>query len=124
MAIDQKNFSLFTYVDNNAVSWNLRGEFETVRNAVDGSAVPGGHPPFIPSARHQPRKIRYRDATTLRTKTLIFYTAAAFSAITLGSSTLTFPIEGTATTVVYTASKKIDEKNPAADRGGNLPEHA
>lgn len=124
MAASQKNFTLFTYVDDNAVSWNIRGELDSVRNAVDGSAVPGGNPAFIPSRRHQPRKIVYRDPTTLRTKTLIFYTAAAYAAITLGTSTLSFPVEGETAAVTYTASKKIGERNPSADRGGNLADHA
>jgi hypothetical protein len=124
MTASQKNFSLFTYADDNAQSWNLRGEEEEVRNAVDGSAAAGGHPPFIPSRRHQPRRIIYRDATTLRTKTCIFYTAAAYAAITVGTSTLSFFIEGEVAAVVYTANKKIPEKNPSATAGGNLADHA
>lgn len=124
MAVEQKNFSLYKYVDDNAVDWNLRGEKEGVRQAVDGNAAAGGFPPFIPSSRHQPRYIIYRDPTTFRTKRVIFYTAAAYAAITTGSSTLTFMIEGNATGVVYTAVKKIGEKNPAAAAGGNLVEHA
>src|SRR4051794_23147972 len=124
MAIEQKNFSLFTYVDDDGVSWNLRGEKEAVRNAVDGSAAPGGHPPFVPSARHRPRYIIYRDPTTFRTKRVIFYTQAAYAAITLGSSTLTFVIEGTATGVAYTANQKVAEKKPGATAGPNLVEHA
>jgi hypothetical protein len=124
MAASQKNFSLYTYTDDNAVDWNLRGELDAVRNAVDGSSAAGGNPPFIPSRRHQPRKIIYRDASTLRTKTCIFYTAAAFAAITLGTDSLSFPVEGEATAVLYTATKKIAEKNPSATAGGNLPDHA
>lgn len=125
MAIEQKNYGLFTYVDDNAVSWNLRGEKEAVRQAVDGSSASGGHPPFIPSRRHRPRAITYTDLTTFRTKRVIFYTAAAFAAITPGTSTLTFVIEGSATGVVYTASKKHDEKNPSGTAtSSGLPEHA
>lgn len=122
MARDQTNFSLYTYVDDNAVSWNKRGELDTVRNAVDGSTAAGGHPPFIVTARHQPRRILYEDLVTHRTKSVIFYTAAAYAAITVGSSTLAFPVAGLATTVTYTASKKISERNPKATAGGNLPD--
>jgi hypothetical protein len=124
MAASQKNFTLFTYVDDGAVNWNIRGELDAVRNAVDGSAAAGGHPPFVPSRRHEPRKIVYRDATTFRTKTLIIYTAAAFAAITVGSSTLSFPVEGETAAVTYTATKKIGERNPSATPGGNLADHA
>ena len=91
---------------------------------MDGSAAAGGNPPFIPSRRHQPRKIVYRDPTTFRTKTLIIYTVAAFAAITVGTSTLAFHVEGNTATVTYTATKKIGEKNPAATPGGNLADHA
>ena len=124
MAASQKNFTLFTYVDDNAVSWNIRGELDAVRNAVDGSAAAGGNPPFIASRRHAPRKIVYRDASTFRTKSLVFYTAAAFAAITVGTDSLSFPVEGLGTAVLYTATKKIGEKNPAATPGGNLADHA
>lgn len=124
MAIEQRNFSLYKYVDDNAVSWNLRGEKEAVRQAVDGSAAAGGYPAFVPTARHKPRTIVYQDLTTFRTKRVIFYTAAAFAAITLGSSTLTFMIEGSATGVVYTAAQKLAERNPKAVAGPNLAEHA
>lgn len=124
MAIEQLNFSLYTYVDNNGVSWNKRGEKEGVRQAVDGSAAAGGNPAFIETRRHRVRKIVYQEATTFRTKTVIFYTAAAWAAITLGSSTLTFVIPGTATGIVYTASSKLEEKNPKATAGPNLIEHA
>jgi hypothetical protein len=65
----------------------------------------------------------YRDASTFRTKTIIVYTAAAFAAITLGTSALSFPVEGLGTSVLYTATKKIGEKNPAATPGSNLADH-
>lgn len=123
MAASQKNFTLFTYTDDNAVNWNIRGELDAVRNAVDGSSASGGNPPFIPTKRHAPRKVVYRDASTFRTKTCIFYTSAAFAAITLGTSSLSFPVEGEATAVLYVADKKIGEKNPAATPGPNLADH-
>jgi hypothetical protein len=123
MAASQKNFQLFTYTDDGAVAWNIRGELDAVRNAVDGSTAAGGHPPFIPSRRHRPRKIIYQDASTFRTKTLIFYTAAAYAAITVGTSALSFPVEGEATAVLYTAKKKIGEVNPSATSGPGLADH-
>jgi hypothetical protein len=124
VAVNQKNFSLFHYVDNNGNDFNLRGEKDAVRQAVDGSSAAGGYPAFIPSARHRPRYVVYKDGTTFRTKRVLFYTAAAWAAITEGTSTLTFVIEGSATGVVYTADRKIAEKNPAASAGPNLAEHA
>lgn len=126
MAVEQKNYALFTYVDNTGQSWNKRGEKDSVRNAVDGSAAPGAHPGWGRSTRrHQARAIVYRDLTTFRTKKVTMYTAAAAAAITLGTSTLTFFIEGEATGVVYTASALIEEKlQGATATTAGLPEHA
>ena len=123
MAASQKNFTLYTYTDDNAVDWNIRGELDAIRNAVDGSTAAGGNPPFIPSRRHSPRKVIYQDNSTFRTKTIIVYTPAAFAAITLGTSTLSFPVEGLGTAVLYTAKSKVGEKNPSALAGQNLPDH-
>lgn len=124
MAVEQRNFSLFTYTDNDAIDWNKRGEKEAVRNAVDGSSAAGANQLWRDGARQSSRKIVYQDPTTFRTKTVIFYTAAAFEAITLQSSTLTFVIEGSATGVVYTAVAKVGERKPGARFPRSLPEHA
>jgi hypothetical protein len=125
MAVEQKQFSLYTYTDNSGQAWNMRGEKDAVRNAVDGNAAAGAHPNWgRDSRRKSRRKIVYQDSTTFRTKTVTFYTAAAFAAITLGTSTLTFFIEGEATGVVYTAAKAISERLPKATAGPNLAEHA
>jgi hypothetical protein len=125
MAGSAKNFSLYTYTDNSGQAWNLRGEKDTVRNAVDGNTAAGAHPAYgRTTSRKSPRKIVYVDLTTFRTKSVIFYTAAAFAAITLGSSTLSWPIEGEVAAVVYTASKAIPERTPKATAGPNLGQHA
>jgi hypothetical protein len=125
MVAQQKNMSLFTYVDGTGQSWNKRGELDAIRNAVDGSAAAGAHPGWgRETRRHSVRKIIYVDLTTQRTKTVVFYTAAAFAAITLGTSTLSFMVEGETVAIVYTASKGIPERLPKATAGGNLADHA
>lgn len=125
MAVEQLNWSLYKYVDNQGQSWNMRGEKEAVRQAVDGSAAAGAFPSWGRSTvRRRPRSITYVDLTTQRTKTVKFYTAAAWEAVTLGTDTLTFAIPGSATGVVYTASKQNSERLPKATAGGNLAEHA
>jgi hypothetical protein len=125
MAVQQKNFQLYTYVDDNAVSWNKRGEQDTTRNAVDGSAAFGAHPNWgHETRRHSVRKIVYQDGTTFRTKTVVFYTAAAYAGITVGTSTLTWTIEGEVAGVVYTAKKKIPERQPAAASARQDVQHA
>lgn len=124
MAADQTNFQTFTYVDDNGVSWNKRGEDNTILAAVDGSAAFGGHPTFIESSRMRVRKIIYRDGTTFRTKTVIFYTAAAYAAIIVGTSTLALHVGGETATVTYTAFKKIPEKQPSVGAARQVVDHA
>jgi hypothetical protein len=125
MAADQKNIGLFTYVDDSAVSWNKRGEAEAVRQAVDGSTAFGAHPNWgRETTRHSVRKIIYEDPTTFRSKSVIFYTAAAWNAIALGTDTLAFPIEGEATAVNYTAVKRVSERQPRAAPPHQLADHA
>jgi enterochelin esterase-like enzyme len=125
VAAQQKNFQLFTYLDDNAQSWNKRGELDSIRNAVDGSAAFGAHPNWgRESRRHSVRKAIYSDGTTFRTKTIIVYTPTAFSALTVGTSTLSFMVEGEATAVVYTLAKKVAERQPSAQAARNLADHA
>lgn len=125
MAVEQLNFGKFKYVDDNGVSWNKRGEVEGVRQAVDGNAAAGAFPDWGRETRlHSVRRIVYTDPTTFRTKTVIFYTAAAYAAITLGTSTLTFVIPGATAGVVYTASRKLPERQRGTASSPHLAEHA
>ena len=124
MAADQKNFQVFTYVDDNGVSWNKRGEDNAVLNAVDGSSAFGAHPTWQDRPRMRARRIQYVDATTFRSKAAIFYTAAAYAAITVGTSTLALHVEGETATVTYTARKKIPERQPGVGAARQLADHA
>lgn len=125
MAADQKNFGLFTYVDDTGQSWNKRGELDAARNAVDGSAAFGANPMWgAESPRHKVRKGLYVDGTTFRSKTIILYTAAAAAALTPGTSTLAFHVEGETGTVTYTYAGLIPEKQPKAQASRNLADHA
>ncbi len=125
MAADQKNYQLYTYVDGGGQSWNKRGEQSAPRNAVDGSTAFGAHPGWgRETPRHRTRKIIYRDSTTFRTKTCIFYTAAAAAAVVLGTDVLAEHVEGEVATVNYTAYKLIDEKRPAVGGAAQLADHA
>lgn len=112
MARNQKNFENFKYVDDNGVEWTKRGEIGGAATAVDGHANGDGDPTWIDSARMRARRIVYQDPTTFRTVNPLFYTAAAFAAVALGA-TLAVQVEGLATTVNYSAVKKIAEKQPS-----------
>lgn len=125
MAAEQKNFALFTYTDNTGQAWNKRGESDAIRNAVDGSSAAGAHPAFgRETPRHKVRKAIYQDPTTFRTKTIIVYTAAAFAALTVGTSTLAFKVEGNTAAVTYTLAALVDEKRPGAFAPRQLADHA
>lgn len=123
MARNQKNFKLFKYVDDNGGLWNVRGEDGGAAAAVDGNAAADAANPtwWKNTRRNHVRKIVYQDPTTFRTISPIFYTAAAYAAIALGS-TLAVTVAGLATTVNYTAVKKIPEKMAGRAVGRELPD--
>lgn len=124
MVAVQKNFQLFTYVDDNAVSWNKRGEDGGPAAAVDGHAAFGAHPNWgRETRRHSVRKIIYQDPTTFRTVTCIFYTAAAYAAVALGDI-VAVSVEGEVAAVNYNAIKKIPERQPRAAGARQLADHA
>jgi len=112
MARNQKNFQNFLYVDDNAVHWTKRGEDGGPAAAIDGHAAHDGSPTWINTPRMRVRKIIYQDPVTFRTVDPIFYTTAAFNAVALGT-TIAVDVEGLATTVNYTAIRKIAEKQPS-----------
>jgi hypothetical protein len=125
MVAQQRNIGLFSYTDDNAQVWNKAGELDAIRNAVDGSTAFGAHPAWgRESTRHSVRKAIYQDATTFRTKTIIVYTPTAMAALTVGTSTLSFMVEGNTAAVVYTLAKKVGERQPAAKAARNLADHA
>jgi hypothetical protein len=125
MAADQTNFDLYTYVDNSGVSWNKRGEADSVRNAVDGHTAFGAHPNWgRETKRHSTRKIIYRDPTTFRTRTVLFYTSTAAAAVAIGTDVLAFHVPGNTATVNYTAYKFVPERQPGAGAARQLVDHA
>jgi hypothetical protein len=112
MARNQKNFDNFLYTDDNGVDWTKRGESGGDGSAVDGHATGTGAPTWIDSSRMRVRRVLYQDAVTFRTVDPIIYTPTAFAAIALGDI-IAVPVEGLATTVNYTAIKKVAEKQPS-----------
>ena len=112
MARNQKNFDNLLYTDDNAVDWTKRGEVGGCATAVDGHATGTGAPTWIDSARMKVRRIIYQDPTTFRVVTPIIYTPTAFAAVDLGDI-VAVQVEGSATTVNYTAVKKLAEKQPS-----------
>jgi hypothetical protein len=112
MARNQKNFQNFLYIDDNTIHWTKRGEDGGAAALVDGHATHDGSPTWIDSSRMRVRRIIYQDPVTFRTVDPIFYTAAAYAAVTLGDI-VAVQVEGLSTTVNYNAVKKIAEKQPS-----------
>jgi hypothetical protein len=122
MARNQKNFQLYSYTDDNGDAWNKRGESGGAAAGVDGhSTFNAANRTWIDSSRQKVRRIIYTDATTGRTIDPIFYTSAAYDGVALGD-TLAVQVEGLATTVDYTASKKVPEKQPSRRAARQLPD--
>jgi len=119
MARNQKNFDNFLYVDDNGDSWTKRGEKGGAAAAVDGHATGTGDRTWIDSKRMKVRRIVYQDPTDFRTVDPIFYTSAAFAAVAIGDI-LAVQVEGLATTVNYSAIKKVPEKQPSRGPSRNL----
>lgn len=110
MARNQKNFKYFTYVDDDGVSWNKRGEDGGAGTAVDGhAAAVSSQPVWISRPGNTVRTITYQDSVTGRTVRPIFYTNAAFAAVALGDI-VAVQVAGLATTVNYTATQKHAER--------------
>jgi len=125
MAADQPNFQLFTYVDDGGVSWNKRGFDGGPAAAVDGHSAFGAHPNWgRETPRHSVRKIVYTDPTTFRTVRAVFYTAAAYNAVVIGTDTIAVHVQGEVATVAYTATKRIPERQPSAKAARQDADHA
>lgn len=125
MAANQRNYQVFTYVDENGVTWNKRGELDAAVNAIDGSAALTPGAPVWPhsSRRFHTRGAVFYDPTTFRTKRIVVYTHAAYVAIT-GATTLAVNVPGNAGAVAYSLSQKIDEKQPVGKTTRQLADHA
>lgn len=125
MAANQRNYQVFTYVDDDARVWNKRGELDAAVNAIDGSAALTAGAPVWPhsSRRFHTREAVFVDPTTFRTKRIVVYTPAAFAAIT-GATTLAVNVPGNTGAVTYSLSEKIGEKQPVGKATRQLADHA
>lgn len=121
MARNQKNFTYFTYVDDNAVTWNVRGEDGGAFTAVDGHAAltPGAPVWGRETRRRHVRYVEATDPTTFRKVRGIVYTPTAFGALS-GGDDIAVQVAGLATTVNYDVSAKIPEKQPIAAASRHL----
>lgn len=121
MARNNKNYSYFTYVDDNADTWNVRGEEGGAGSAVDGNAAfTAGAPVWgRNSKRRHVRYVEATDALTFRKIRFVVYTPTAMAAID-GGDTIAVQVPGLATTINYTVSAKIPERQPIAAASRHL----
>lgn len=123
MAANQRNSNLFTYHDDNGVTWNKRGPIDTAINALDGSAaLTAGAPVWTDQKSRRCRKAVFFDPVTFRTVRFPVYTTAAFAAIT-GATTLGVNVPGEVAAVTYSLAEKIPEFQRAAKTSRNLQDH-
>lgn len=123
-AVD-RNWNYYTYVSDDGTTYNVRADVEWAALAAHGLAArTNGAPRFIASAQQQPRKVRYSDPTTGRSKVGPIGTAAAYAALNLGD-TEDFAVRGLAAAVSFAAIKKIGERVPVTQLAGpGLGDHA
>jgi hypothetical protein len=121
MARNQKNFSYFAYLDDNAANWNVKGEDGGALSAVDGHTTNYTHPVWQgqKDARNHPRYVVAVDPTTFRSIRGIVYTPTAYAAIDIGD-TISVQVTGLATNVDYTVTDKIAEKKRNAKASFHL----
>lgn len=107
---NRKNFAYFTYVDDDGVSWNKRGESGGAGTAVDGHAAPDpANPIWEERPNNTVRKIIYMDPATGRTVHIIFYTAASYAAVARGD-VVSVGVPGNVANINYAAVQKVPER--------------
>ncbi|HEX4708722.1 MAG TPA: hypothetical protein VH229_13440, partial [Candidatus Udaeobacter sp.] len=87
------------------------------------AALTAGAPVWLNSPRRRSRQAVFFDPTTFRTARFPVFTPTAFAAIT-GATTVAISIPGSGTTVTYSLSQKIPERQPVAKTSRNLADHA
>ncbi len=125
MAADQRNFGYSQYVSDDGTTYCLKADANMIGTSGLGGAACSGNPAYGRATnRRAPRKAIYVDGTTFRTVTTPVFTATAYAALTVGSSTLAIHVPGETATVTYTLKKKVAERIPSTVIGRTDPDHA
>jgi len=120
----QPNFNYSQYVSGDGTTYCLKASQEWISYTGNpgASAACTGQPAYgRASRRSSPRKAVYRDPATFRTRTVPVFTQAALDALTIGTSTIDVPVQGSATAVTYTLVHKVGEKIPGTVVGRQDP---
>jgi len=122
---DQRNFAFVSYESDDGASYCIKSDSHDAANTDLGGVVCTTEKPYgAVTKRRSPRKAIFRDGTTFRTKTAIVFTPTAYSALTVGSDTVSVAVPGLATPVVYTLVKKVPERVPSTVIGRQDADHA
>lgn len=124
MPLAQDNFGYFTYESDDGTSYNIRADAEWAAVTEHGLAARvSGQPRYIASGAQKPRKFKYVDLTTGRSKIGPVGTAADFAAADIGD-THSFAVQGSATPVSYTLAAKVGERVPGSVIQSSVADHA
>ena len=125
MAADQRNFAYSAYVSDDGTTYCMKADANWIALADSGGAACTGQPNYgRRTTRRTPRRAVYLDPTTFRTVTEPVFTATAYAALTVGTSTLAVHVPGNTATVTYTLKSKVGEKVPTTIIGRTDPDHA
>lgn len=111
MAGNQKNFAFFTYLTDQSVAMNVKGEVNGAFSAVDGHAAPVLTQPTLTgiNKRNRPRYAIAEHGATFRRARGIIYTPTAFAAMVLGS-TVNVAVAGVTGSTAFTVIDLQPEK--------------
>ena len=121
----QRNWNYFAYASDDGTTYSLRADQDWGNNATSGGVVAAGQPPYgRATTRRSPRRLLFRDPATFRTFSGPAFTAAAYNAAVVGTTTVAVPVPGNAAPVTYTLVKKEPERIPSTVVGRQDPDHA
>lgn len=108
-----RDFGIFTYLDDFAQSWNMRGDAVWGGTGASGGTAAGSHPFWAgkDTKRRHRRYAIYQDTVSGRVTKRIIYTPTAYAALT-SASTCTQYFPGLEDTVTMTLVDVVPEKQP------------
>lgn len=126
MAADQRNFNYARYASDDGTNYCLKADQNWITGAaLSGAAACAGAPAYgRATTRRSPRKLTFRDPATFRTVVEPAFTAAAYAAAIVGTTTYDVHVPGNVAVVTYTLVKKTPEKVPSTVIGRQDPDHA
>lgn len=136
MAVDQIEYKLYQYTDDDTRTWTVRCDKTWGDNAESGLGTANDADPRFSyfSRRYHPRYIILSDVTTGRKTRRVCGTndCTAYSGVNAGGIAhvgdtkfeVSLPIPGSASAVTYKRVKRWGENKPSNDTIRNYPEHA